>query len=152
MSYQHVHEGPYPDYPPPGYGPPPPPQPQGYPGQGMPPPPGFYNGGYPPPPPPGPQGYQGYFNDQYPPPPPPPPQHMYHDGGGYYRNDDGCSSFLRGCSDRGRRLRSTSRFHDTNTKTLREVKVEGRVWRSGIRATRGVGVKMKFAGRWGGYY
>ncbi|CAN4094816.1 unnamed protein product [Withania somnifera] len=98
MSYQHVHEGPYHDYPPPGYGPPPP-QPQGYPPPGMPQPPGFYNGGYPPPPPPpGPHSYQGYFNDQYP--PPPPPQHMYHDGGGgygYYGDDNGCSSFLKGC-------------------------------------------------------
>ncbi|OIT07344.1 hypothetical protein A4A49_17621 [Nicotiana attenuata] len=94
MSYQHVHEGPYP---PPGYGPPPP-QPQGYPPPGMPPPPGFYGGGGypPPPPPPGPNSYQGYFNDQY---PPPPPQHTYHDQGGsyYYGDDNGCSSFLRGC-------------------------------------------------------
>ncbi|MCD7462652.1 hypothetical protein HAX54_049043, partial [Datura stramonium] len=92
MSYQHVHEGPYP---PPGYGPPPP-QPQGYPPPGMPAPPGFYDGGYPAPPPPlGPHSYQGYFNDQY---PPPPPQHAYHgQGGGYYGDDNGCSSFLRGC-------------------------------------------------------
>ncbi|PHT94429.1 hypothetical protein T459_02311 [Capsicum annuum] len=99
MSYQHVHESPYPDYPPPGHGPPPP-QPQGYPPPGMPQPPGFYNGGGypPPPPPPGTHSYQGYFNDQYP--PPPPPQHMYHGGGdgyGYHGDDNGCSSFLRGC-------------------------------------------------------
>ncbi|XP_060211927.1 protein CYSTEINE-RICH TRANSMEMBRANE MODULE 10-like [Lycium barbarum] len=83
MSYQHVHEGPYP---PPGYAPPPP-EPQGYPPPGQPVPGGYYGEG---PPPPGPPSYQGYFNDQH----PPPPEHIHHDQPG--DDSSGCCSFLKG--------------------------------------------------------
>ncbi|XP_006363264.1 cysteine-rich and transmembrane domain-containing protein A-like [Solanum tuberosum] len=86
MSYEHVHEDPYP---PPGYAPPPP-GPQGYPPPGQPEPVGYY-GEAPPPPPPGPPSYQGYFNDQY-----PPPDHIHHDQPADH-DSSGCCSFLKGC-------------------------------------------------------
>ncbi|XP_025886952.1 cysteine-rich and transmembrane domain-containing protein B isoform X4 [Solanum lycopersicum] len=86
MSYQHVHEGPYP---PPGYAPPPP-GPEGYPPPGQPEPFGYYGEAPPPPPPPGPPSYQGYFNDQY-----PPPDHIHHDQQPDHHSS-GCCSFLKG--------------------------------------------------------